>query len=297
MERPVRHFEMPATLGGRLRVWRFQIARRVVQAGVLLLFFGTVAWGWKLAGAPLLSGNLSAATFAGSVPLVDPFAVLQMLATGRVPESTALGGALLVLASYLLAGGRAWCGWVCPMNLVTDAAHAVRKRLAIRDAVHLSPSIRYWALGLALALSAFSGVAAFEWASPIAMLHRELLFGAGLGLALVAAVFLFDAFVAKHGWCGHLCPLGAFWALAGRAGVTKVAFDDAACTRCGDCVRACPEPRVFDFKDCAARGFVAAGECTNCGECVAVCPEKALRFDLLARARAAKPVPTEGTAP
>ena len=297
MERPVRHFEMPATLGGRLRVLRFQIARRVVQAGVLLLFFGTAAWGWKLAGAPLLTGNLSAATFAGSVPLVDPFAVLQMLAAGRVPESTALGGALLVFAAYLLAGGRAWCGWVCPMNLVTDAAHAVRKRLAIRDAVHLSPSIRYWALGLALALSALSGVAAFEWASPIAMLHRELLFGAGLGLALVAAVFLFDAFAVKHGWCGHLCPLGAFWSLAGRAGVTKVAFDDAVCTRCGDCVRACPEPRVFDFKDCAARGFVAAGECTNCGECVAVCPEKALRFDLLARARAAKPVPTEGTAP
>jgi ferredoxin len=65
-------------------------------------------------------------------------------------------------------------------------------------------------------------------------------------------------------------------------------------------VRACPEPRVFDFKDCSARGFVAAGECTNCGECVAVCPENALRFDLLARARAHRapePVPTEGNAP
>lgn len=300
VERPVRHFEMPATLGGKLHAWRFLIARRVVQLGVLLLFFGTVAWGWKLAGAPLLAGNLSAATLAGAIPLADPFAVLQIVATGRVPAATALAGAGLVLAAYLLAGGRAWCAWVCPMNLVTDAAHAVRKRLGIRDAVHLSPSIRYWVLGLALALSAAAGVAAFEWASPIAMLHRELLFGAGLGLGLVAAVFLFDAFVAKHGWCGHLCPQGAFWAVAGRAGVLKVAFDDAACTRCGDCIRACPEPRVLDFKACADRAFVAAGECTNCGECIAVCPEKALRFDLLARARGARvpdQAPTEGTAP
>ncbi len=64
VERPVRHFEMPATLGGKLHAWRFLIARRVVQLGVLLLFFGTVAWGWKLAGAPLLAGNLSAATLA-----------------------------------------------------------------------------------------------------------------------------------------------------------------------------------------------------------------------------------------
>ncbi len=298
--RPVRHFVMPATLGGKLHAWRFLIARRLVQGGVLLLFFGTAAWGWKLAGAPLLAGNLSAATLAGAVPLVDPFALLQMLAAGRVPEGTAIGGALLVLAAYLVAGGRAFCAWACPMNLVTDAAHAVRERVGGRDLVNLSPALRYWALALALVLSAIAGFAAFEWVSPIAMLHRELLFGAGLGLTAAGAIFLFDAFVLRRGWCGHLCPLGAFWSVAGRAGVTKVAFDDAACTRCGDCVRACPEPRVFDFKDCAARGFVAAGECTNCGECVAVCPEKALRFDLRARARARRatePVPTEGIAP
>ncbi len=295
--RAVRHFEMPSSWSGKLHAWRFLIARRVVQLGVLLLFFGTAAWGWKLAGAPLLAGNLSAATLAGSVPLADPFAVLQLLAAGGRPETTVLAGALLVLAAYLVAGGRAFCAWACPMNLVTDAAHALRARIGGRDLVHLSPSMRYWALGLALALSAATGVAAFEWVSPIAMLHRELLFGAGLGLTAAAAIFLLDAFVARRAWCGHLCPLGAFWSLAGRAGVTKVAFRDAACTRCGDCVRACPEPRVFDFKDCAARGFVAAGECTNCGECIAVCPENALRFDLLARARAAKPVPTEGTAP
>ncbi len=295
--RAVRHLEPPTTLPGRLVARRFQIARRVSQGGILLLFAGTAAWGWKLAGAPLLAGNLSAATLAGSVPLVDPFAVLQMLAAGHVPESTALGGALLVLAAYLVAGGRAFCAWACPMNLVTDAAHAVRQRVGGRDLVHLPPSMRYWGLGLALVLSALTGLAAFEWVSPIAMLHRELLFGAGLGLTAAAAIFLLDAFVAKRAWCGHLCPLGAFWSLAGRAGVLKIAFDDAACTRCGDCVRACPEPRVLDFKDGAARGFVAAGECTNCGECIAVCPEKALRFDLLARARAPNPVPTEGKAP
>jgi ferredoxin-type protein NapH len=66
-----------------------------------------------------------------------------------------------------------------------------------------------------------------------------------------------------------------------------VAFDDASCTRCGDCVKVCPEPRVLHFSDIAPRGMVASGECTNCGRCVAVCPESSLKFDLRVRIRPA----------
>ncbi len=74
--RPVRHFEMPASLAGKLHAHRFLIARRAVQVAVVLLFFGTAHWGWKLAGQPLLAGNLSAAKLAGAIPLADPFAIL-----------------------------------------------------------------------------------------------------------------------------------------------------------------------------------------------------------------------------
>ena len=40
-------------------------------------------------------------------------------------------GALIVLAIYVIAGGRAFCAWVCPMNIVTDAAFSVRKSLNV----------------------------------------------------------------------------------------------------------------------------------------------------------------------
>ena len=93
-------------------------------------------------------------------------------------------------------------------------------------------------------------------------------------------VFLFDAFVLRHGWCGHLCPLGAFWSLAGRGAQVRIAFDDASCTRCGDCLKACPEPRVLNFNEAARHGFVKPGECTNCAACIAVCPESSLRLTL-----------------
>lgn len=289
---PVRHHVPPVTVGGRLRLMRFTLARRVVQFSVLLLFFGTLHWGWTLFGQPILRGNLSASTLAGVLPLADPFAVLQILVARHLLATEALVGAAVVLLLYVLLGGRVFCGWVCPMNVVTDAATWLRARLAIgADLVHLNPRTRYLLMALALALSALTGVAAFEWLSPVSMLPRELLFGAGLGLTAALGIFLFDAFVMKHGWCGHLCPLGAFWSLVGRAGQVRVAFDDASCTRCGDCVKACPEPRVLNFQQVAARGMVAGGECTSCGRCVAICPESSLAFDLRLRIRPAPAQP------
>ncbi len=284
--RTVRHFAMPSSFGGRLHVRRFLIARRAVQLAVILLFFGTAHWGWKMLGQPFLAGNLSAASLVGAVPLADPFAILQVLATRHAVAGEALAGAAIVFAVYLALGGRVFCAWVCPMNVVTDAARWVRLRLAVRDVFAIPPDTRYAVLALTLALSAIAGIAAFEWISPIAMLHREIVYGAGLGLTSALGVFLFDAFVLRHGWCGHLCPLGAFWALAGRGAQVRVAFDDASCTRCGDCLKVCPEPRVLNFNATARAGMVAQGECTNCAACIAVCPESSLRLKLRAAVRA-----------
>ena len=286
----VRHLPRPATAGQWLHRERFMLARRAVQLGVLLLFYGTLHWGWKLIGLPLLVGNLSAAQLLGTVPLADPFAALQMLVARHPLASEVLLSAALTLAIYALLGGRVFCAWVCPMNVVTDAAAWTRRRLGVdtsRDLVRLPPNTRYVALALALVVSAWAGLAAFEAFSPIAMLHRELIYGVGLGLGAALGVWLIDALVLHRGWCGHLCPLGAFWSLVGRVGQLKVAFDDASCTRCGDCVKVCPEPRVLHFSDIAPRGMVASGECTNCGRCVAVCPESSLKFDLRVRIRPA----------
>ncbi len=195
--RTVRHFTMPSSLAGKVHAWRFHIARRIVQFAVILAFFGTAHWGWKLLGQPFLAGNLSAANFVGALPLADPFAILQVLATRHALAGEALTGAAIVFAVYFALGGRVFCAWVCPMNVVTDAARWVRLRLAVRDVFAIPPGTRYAVLGLTLAVSAMAGVAAFEWISPIAMLHRELVYGAGLGLTSALGVFLFDAFVAQ----------------------------------------------------------------------------------------------------
>ena len=277
--RPVRPFVMPDSVVGKLKVWRYLILRRLVQTGILLLFIGTVRWDWTLAGQPLLRGNLSSSEFIGLIPLTDPFAILQIMLTGQLPRMEVLIGAAIILALAMFPGGRTWCAWVCPINMVTDMASRIRRWLGIRNAMQVSRNLRYFVLALSLILSVITGVAAFEWVSPIGMLHRELIYGIGSGWIAVLGVFLFDLFVLRHGWCGHLCPLGAFYALPGKLAAVRIGFDAPTCTHCGECARVCPEPQVLDLKSAGRLGMIASGECTNCGRCITVCPEDTLRFD------------------
>ena len=275
----VRLYTPPATLAGKLWGWRYLVLRRTVQIGVLLMFFGTLHWGWQIAGTPLLRGNLSASEFVGVIPMADPFAVLQQLVSGHMLQTTVLLGAAILLVFYVVAG-RVFCGWVCPMNMVTDLAGWLRSKLKLNDLFRLSRSTRYWILGMALVLSAVLGVAAFEWVSPISMLHRELIYGVGMGLTAAVGIFVFDLLILKHGWCGHLCPLGAFYGLLGKRALLRVRFDERSCTHCGECARVCPEPQVLNLKQAAEHGMVTAGACTNCARCIPICPENSLDFAL-----------------
>jgi ferredoxin-type protein NapH len=281
--KPMRRFEMPASLGGKLWVWRYIVLRRLSQATVLLLFFGTVHWGWQIGGRPLLNGTLSSSELLGLIPMADPFAVIQILLT-QVPSFwhhvaiELLLGAAVVLLFYGVIGGRVFCSWVCPINMVTDLAAWLRDRLGVPDAFHLNRRLRYGFLALALGLSALTGLAAFEWLSPIGIFYRELIYGFGLGWMAVLGLFTFDLVGVRHGWCGHLCPLGAFYALLGRTAQLRIRYDADGCTRCGECTRVCPEPQVLNLKSAATHGMVVSGECTNCGRCTPICPEQVLSF-------------------
>ncbi len=270
------------TLPQRLWSWRYIVLRRLSQLGILLMFFGTAHWGWQIAqDVPLLTGNLSASKFAGILPMADPFAVLQIFLTGHVLQTEVLLGAGTVFAFYLILGGRVYCAWVCPVNMVTDLANWLRMRLDVRPIFHITRNVRYLMLAAALVLSVVSGVAAFEWVSPIGMMHREIIFGLGLGFIALLAIFLFDLLILKNGWCGHLCPLGAFWSVIGHhTAQLRVRFDASTCTHCGECARVCPEPQVLNLKKIAEVGYVYSGECSNCGRCSPLCPEGSLAFDL-----------------
>ena len=257
---------------------RYRILRRVFQISVLSLFVAGNAVGWKV-----LQGDLSSSLLFGVVPLADPFALIQIFATGTMVAAQALLGGGIVLLFFAAVAGRAFCGWVCPVNIVTDVADTVGAALGGgKRPLGMSRNTRYWVLGLSLALSAWLGIAAFEWISPIGALHRGVIFGMGMGWTSVVAVFLFDVFVVKNGFCGHLCPLGAFYSLTGSRSAVRVLHSKEQCTRCMRCVESCPEPQVLPMVG-KRDGAVTSGECTNCGRCIEVCPDRAMRFGLRAQ--------------
>lgn len=258
---------------------RWLLCRRLVQFGVLALF---LAGPW--AGVWWVQGNLAASTWFGTLLLADPFVVLQSLAAGHVPAMAALSGALLVLGAYLLVGGRAYCAWLCPINLVTDAAAWLRPDLNIPGTGGRQPprSLRLWILAMSLAVSALFGTTAWELVNPVTLLQRGLLFGVGMAWLVVLAVFLFDLLILRRGWCGHVCPVGAFYGLLGRMSLLRiVAVQRGACTDCGECFRRCPEPQIIAPALKASdqdSPVILSGDCTNCGRCIDVCAARVFRF-------------------
>lgn len=258
--------------------YRYLILRRITQVSLLVLYFGANAWGWTI-----LMGNLSSSKVLGIIPLSDPYAALQMLAAGAVLAADLLIGVALLSVFYLLIGGRAFCSWVCPVNMITDAANFLRRKLEF-DRVQgakqpASRNIRYWILALSLIISAIMGVTAFEFLSPISMVHRGIVFGLGFGWAAMLIIFLFDLFVLKNGWCGHICPLGGFYSILGKFSLIRVHHTQENCTLCMKCKVVCPESQVLYMVGKESIN-VLSGECTNCARCVEVCDDNALGFSI-----------------
>jgi len=203
----------------------------------------------------------------------------------HAPEITALFGALVVAAIFALAGGRIYCAWVCPINMVTDLANWCRARLGVAFSFTLNRSTRYWLIPAILIISLITGTIAWEAINPITMLQRELVFGLGLAPLIAAVVFIFDFLISKRGWCGFICPVGAFYGLLGAVGIAGVdAHQRKACTNCGDCFTVCPEPQVISpalFGEEKGHGsFINDKDCLNCGRCIDVCGEDVFKFTL-----------------
>jgi len=285
---------------GWLGAHRWLLLRRLVQIGILLLFLAGPWFGLKLAGQWIVKGNLSSSLTLDVLPLTDPYLVLQSLAARHWPtEGKVWLGAAIVLVFYALIGGRVFCSWVCPVNMVTDTAAWLRQRLGLKGGARLSRSTRYWVLAMTLVVAFATGSIAWELVNPVSMLHRGIIFGMGAIWAIIVALFLFDLFVVPRGWCGHLCPVGAFYSLIGKFSLLRIAaVRRDACNDCADCYAICPEPVIIKpaLKGIDGAGpVIASANCTNCGRCIDVCAKDVFEFG--GRRRTVIPVAALATPP
>ncbi|MDX6915241.1 quinol dehydrogenase ferredoxin subunit NapH [Pectobacterium carotovorum] len=263
---------------GWWRSHRWLVLRRLTQSLVLLMFLSG-----PLLGFWILHGNYSASRLFDTVPFSDPLMVLQSLASGHLPATLALVGALIIALSYALAGKRLFCSWVCPVNPLTDLAAWLRRRFGITASATIPRNLRYLLLILILAGSALTGGLLWEWVNPVSLAGRGLIFGFGAGIWLLLALFLFDLLVVEHGWCGHLCPTGALYGALGSKGALAVdAAERERCTRCMDCFHVCPEPQVLraPLLDKHSPVQVTDRDCITCGRCIDVCAEDVFKITL-----------------
>jgi ferredoxin-type protein NapH len=258
---------------------KWLLLRRVSQLGILALFLVG-----PLFGLWIVKGNLAASMTLDVLPLTDPHVLLQSILSGVTPENSAIVGVVIVLLFYLIVGGRVYCSWVCPVNMITDLAAWLRRKLGLRTSSQISRNTRYWMLGLTLVLPLLvSGGIVWELVNPVSMMFRGIVFGMGAAWLILLGLFLFDLLVAKDGWCGHVCPVGAFYNLVGSKSLLKVnAANRQVCDDCNECYAICPEPHVIKpaLKG-ASKGLgpvILSSDCTNCGRCIDICGKYVFGF-------------------
>ena len=258
---------------------KYLILRRITQFTILFLYFAANYYGWKI-----LQGNLSFSKLFETIPLTDPYAFLQMLFAGAVISTNLIIGVIVIVLFYGIIGGRAYCSWVCPVNLITDLAAWVRRKTHhekdnLVSAMKIK-KFRYAFMIVMLIFSAIIGAAAYEFINPIGFFTRGVAFTLGFSWAWLLVIFIFDAFVLKNGWCGHICPVGAMYSLIGAKNIIRVYHTKENCTNCGNCLTICPENQVLAPVINKKSDYIHGIECTNCGRCIEVCDDNALKFSL-----------------
>ncbi|MBW2484156.1 MAG: 4Fe-4S binding protein, partial [Deltaproteobacteria bacterium] len=158
----------------------------------------------------------------------------------------------------------------------------VNRKLDQKKSLYISRSFRYWLLAAVLIMAYLTGSVIWEWLNPVTIFQRGLLFGMGLGWFLLGGILFIDTFLIKRGWCGHLCPVGAFYSVLGFFSFLRVkASRRQECTDCMDCFTICPEPQVIRPAlkgDAQSSPVILSNNCINCGRCIDICPQDVFRF-------------------
>lgn len=242
--------------------------RRSVQFGTVALIASPLYW------PGLFRGNLSSGELFG-LNLADPLAFFQATLASRLFVPSFFVAAVIVAAFYFVVGGRTFCGWVCPVGLITELMDKLRCRLGTGRRTFPLSGTR-WSLWTVIAVSLLAGVPLFEIVSPIGMAARAIMFSSWQPLFFLLAIVVVEVAIARRIWCRSLCPVGGLYALLGRFSPLKIGFTKDRCTACGACSEVCPVEEVLEPSLVHGARQVVSGDCIRCGDCSDVCPTRAL---------------------
>ncbi|MCA9184642.1 MAG: 4Fe-4S binding protein [Pirellulaceae bacterium] len=273
----------------RVRWWTW--SRRATAGSLLLLMvianssIGHSSIGHSSTWLSWFTGSITAATWFGCLPIVDPLAALEVvLASHSVPAWTLVGSMFTV--ALALGLGRVFCSWACPLGLVLELNDGLwnkawrrRKRQLHRVGRSLQP-LKYWILGACLIASSIAEIPVFAAISPISLMVQAISRMSLHLLVVIVVIALIEIFFPRL-FCRALCPLGGLYSLLGRWGVFRVRASGEDRLRCQRCSLDCPMGiDVMHDYVLAGKSSIDDGQCTRCGACTEVCLGHILRLGI-----------------
>lgn len=227
----------------------------------------------------VLVGSLSGSVALGAVRLLDVFAFLESQFAARELALAAVVAVLPVAGLYLVVG-RAFCGWVCPMDFLF--ALVARGTEGGRHC-RLSPRTGYAVAGAFLLGSLLAGIPLFtNYLSHLTNFFRAIGSAAGLGQlpgslpvlvysASAIGLLLVLEWISPRLWCQALCPVGKTYGLFNRISLLRLHLPGSGCNGCQACERVC-------YMGVRIAGRTTGRElrdsnCIYCGRCVEACRE------------------------
>jgi ferredoxin-type protein NapH len=160
------------------------------------------------------------------------------------------------VSSLLL--GRAYCGWLCPVNTISGLMEKVLKKL------HLNKSAAP-INGRLAGLIVFIVFLALFVVSLALRIQPQLFLIITLSGVLISTVF------ASSYWCISLCPWGTIFRFLIRFSLFKLMIGKEQCVRCGKCARSCPSGALT-----ACEEPIDFTRCLHCLKCAENCGKNAI---------------------
>ncbi len=245
---------------------------------LLILFIFVI----QFFGINIVSGNLISSKVLDLVYMTDIFSGIELIISSKSLKYQLISGLILIITIYIILG-RAFCGWVCPVDLIFSYTNK-KNKYKIYKINNRIPIIVVVITFFILISFLLSQPIFITYISPITNFFRILFLPFSrveftliiLSIILLLVVIIIDR-LNKRFWCKDLCPIGFMYGLLNKISVLKIQLDKKRCKVCYKCNESCP--MSIDILN-TTKSYISSVDCILCGKCIDACKHNALKFTI-----------------